>query len=186
MTLMLLPAFGFGFKEIMMKINTRLTIGFILILFPYFLNAHGGETHDKKNTSPKKITQQENFSQAYIEINQEYKTDIKPIFKVKCFDCHSTQTRYPWYYKIPGIKQMIDYDTREAKKHLDMTKDFPFISHETPLKDLKSIQESILEDEMPPLRYLLGHWDARLTQKEKEQVSLWSKKSIQILKLKTP
>lgn len=165
-----------------MKNSIKKTVYLLVLASPFTLLSHGGNTHE--NTETKTITIKTVASKKvdYSSIAAAYQTDIKPIFKAKCFDCHSTQTVYPWYYKIPGVKQMIEYDIREAKKHLDMTQDFPFISHETPFKDLKSIQEEIEEDAMPPLKYLLGHWDARLTPAEKEKVSRWTTKSIQLLK----
>ncbi|MDF1883116.1 heme-binding domain-containing protein [Sulfurimonas sp. SAG-AH-194-C21] len=164
-----------------MKNSIKKTICLLVLASPFTLLAHGGNTHE--NVETKTITKTVIGSKKveYSSITAAYQTDIKPIFKAKCFDCHSTQTIYPWYYKIPGVKQMIEYDIKEAKKHLDMTQDFPFISHETPIKDLKSIAEEIEEDEMPPLKYLLGHWNARLTPSEKEKVATWTTQSIQIL-----
>jgi len=63
-----------------------------------------------------------------------------------------------------------------------MSQDFPFISHETPLKDLKSLREVGLKNTMPPLRYILGHWDSSLSQEEKQRIIKWSEDSISILK----
>merc|ERR1711879_572953 len=89
----------------------------------------------------------------YKKINEEYLENIKPIFEAKCFNCHSSTTSYPFYYKIPGVKNMIDKDIKEAKKHIDFSKDFPFISHETPINDLKSLNKIGQKGGMPPLRY---------------------------------
>ncbi|MDF1878093.1 heme-binding domain-containing protein [Sulfurimonas sp. SAG-AH-194-C20] len=163
-----------------MKKTIQTTLCLIALTSPLVLLAHGGKVHESMES---KTSMQKPKNIDYTLITAAYKKDIKPIFKAKCFDCHSTQTIYPWYYKIPGVKQIIEYDIREAKKHLDMTQDFPFVSHETPIKDLKSIEEAIQEDAMPPLKYILGHWDARLTDTEKEKVSKWTEESIQILKL---
>ncbi|MDQ7043125.1 MAG: heme-binding domain-containing protein [Sulfurimonas sp.] len=164
-----------------MKYSIKRIACLLVLTSPFTLYSHGGNSHE--NVEASTITAKTVVSKKvdYSSISAAYRKDIKPIFKAKCFDCHSTQTVYPWYYKIPGIKQLIEYDIREAKKHLNMTKSFPFISHETPIKDLKSISKEIQEDEMPPLKYLLGHWDARLTLSEKEKVSKWTTESIQLL-----
>ena len=34
---------------------------------------------------------------------------------------------------------------------------------------------------MPPLRYILGHWDAKLSDDEKKRLVKWSSESIQLL-----
>ena len=120
----------------------------------------------------------------YSEINKTYLMDIKPIFEKKCFDCHADIKDIPWYYRIPGVKQMMDKDIREAKEHIDMRKDFPFISHESPLDDLKSIKKVGTEGGMPPLRYILANWDARLTDEEKKKLIEWADRSIELLEVK--
>ena len=60
------------------------------------------------------------------ETKRDYQLRVEPIFKKSCMDCHSGQTRFPWYYKIPGIKQMLDSDISEAGHHLDMSASYPF------------------------------------------------------------
>lgn len=149
-----------------------------LIFISTILFAHGGEKHDGKKSNVQKEIRTIKKSTVYQEINNEYLQNIKPIIQKKCFDCHGTISKYPWYYKVPGVKQMIDYDIKEAKEHLDMSKDFPFISHETPLEDLKSFKRVTKKGTMPPLRYILGHWDSSLNEEEKRAIIQWSEKSL--------
>ena len=156
----------------------------LFLLFPLFLMGHGGNKHEEKvivvqatETVVESNATKENFK----AINTSYLQNIKPIFEVKCFDCHGTIETYPWYYNVPGIKQLMDWDMEEAKKHLDMSKDFPFVSHETPLKDLKSLKEVIEEGDMPPIQYVLGHWNSRLTKEEKKKLDEWVDASIKTL-----
>ena len=77
---------------------------------------------------------------------------------------------------------MIDKDIEEAKKHLDFTNDFPFLSHDTPENDLKSIWESVSEDRMPPLKYRMLHWDSKLTNDEKKIIKKWVSESLEKIK----
>jgi len=163
---------------------TRKLFMYLIVLSPLGLLAHGGEIHsvEKKVIVTQKPNKDQSLLTVYSSINNKYMKEIKPIFVKKCFDCHGTITKYPWYYKVLGIKQMMDYDMKEAKKHMDMSKDFPFISHETPMKDLKSLKEIGLKGSMPPLRYILGHWDASLSETEKQSLIKWSEESISSLK----
>ncbi len=48
-------------------------------------------------------------------INARYESSVKPVFQKSCFDCHSSQTKYPWYAGLPGVKQLIASDIQEAK-----------------------------------------------------------------------
>ena len=156
----------------------------VFLIFPLFLMGHGDSKHEDKATvtqTTETVVESNDTKENLKNINTSYLENIKPIFQVKCFDCHGTIKSYPWYYNIPGIKQLMDWDMEEAKKHLDMSKDFPFVSHEKPLKDLKSLKEVIEEDDMPPIQYVLGHWDSRLTKEEKKKLYEWIDASIKTL-----
>ncbi|MCP3931544.1 MAG: heme-binding domain-containing protein [Bacteroidetes bacterium] len=147
---------------------------------------HGGEDHSKKK-SPEIVhdslnSDSKETEEIYKKINASYLNKIKPIFRKSCFDCHSSQTTYPWYYKVPGVKQLIDSDIKEAKSHLDFSNDYPFISHDSPENDLKSIEKSVSKKTMPPKKYLWMHNNAKLSQKEVEEIKKWVKESLEALK----
>ncbi len=147
---------------------------------------HGGEDHSKKK-SPEIVhdslnSDSKETEEIYKKINASYLNKIKPIFRKYCFDCHSSQTTYPWYYKVPGVKQLIDSDIKEAKSHLDFSNDYPFISHDSPENDLKSIEKSVSKKTMPPKKYLWMHNNAKLSQKEVEEIKKWVKESLEALK----
>jgi len=177
----------------------------LLICTSSFLFAHGEEKHEKKipnektttkklkttlqptditlnQSLPEKVKKEDIKNTLYSEINGIYRSNIKPIFEKKCFDCHGALTKKPWYYDIPGISYMIQRDIKEAKEHMDMSQDFPFISHESPYNDLKSIRKIGLKGGMPPLRYILGHWDATLTPSESKALVKWSNNAMELLK----
>lgn len=156
----------------------------ILTLSPALVWAHGEESHKNEMSKTKIVATQSSkitTIMIYSEINKIYLTDIRPIFEKKCFDCHADLKNKPWYYKVPGVKQMINKDIVEAKEHMDMRKDFPFISHESPMNDLKSIKKIGIEGGMPPLRYILGHWDSKLTDTERKKIISWTTTSIKLL-----
>ncbi len=135
----------------------------------------------RKKRARREKKKYEALKNKYKKINEQYLKDIKPIFEAKCFNCHSSTTNYPFYYKIPGVRTMIDKDIKEAKSHIDFSKDFPFISHETPLNDLKSLKKIALEGGMPPLRYIVAHWDSKLSDKDKKVILKWTENAIELL-----
>lgn len=108
----------------------------------------------------------------YAEIERGFVT-LKPIFKKGCFDCHSTQTDYPWYYKIPGVKGMIDNDIKHARHHVDFTDGFPFTGRHVGADALAGISEELKEGEMPPLEYRMMHWSAKPSDAERDSVLAW-------------
>ena len=155
----------------------------ICVLTPFLVFAHGKEDHaDEQKKMPSMHDNQQQMMSMHNNINQEYQKYVKPIFKTKCFDCHGVVDKYPWYIKLPGIKQLMEYDIREAKKHLDMTKDYPFGGHGEPIDDLKSIRKAVADGTMPPLRYRVAHWDSRLNKEEKVVLKNWIDSALKILK----
>jgi hypothetical protein len=133
--------------------------------------AHGNHHHEHGQEAPQ--PEQPATQQIYQRIGEAYVQRVKPIFTQKCFDCHSDKTVYPAYYKIPGIKQYIDSDISEAREHLDFSKDYPFISHASPLEDLDAIRKELDEGEMPPFGYRLAHRDSAVSEDEKRLIYDW-------------
>lgn len=120
--------------------------------------------------------------EALQAINQNYIQAIRPIFREKCFDCHSSETRYPRYYKFPGARQLIDRDIHEGRKHIDMTRDFPFEGHHgTPTDNLKALERVLRENRMPLWRYRLLHRGSGLSTEEKDKILQWIHESQTII-----
>jgi hypothetical protein len=153
-------------------------ITFLVVFFTIVITifSHGDEKHDKDKEESNLIinsdSQNNIVDSIYIIINEKM-VSLEPVFKRACYDCHSNQTVYPWYYKLPIIKGIIDEDIIEAKKHLDMTSGFPFKGHGKPVDDLLAIRNVILNKDMPPLRYRLLHWDAKPTDVESDSIINW-------------
>lgn len=157
---------------------TKILLPLFATLFSSRLFAHGGIDHKKAHV----VHNPEQHEKILLTgIGEEYKAKIEPIFKGKCFDCHTGQTTYPWYYKIPGIHTLMNSHIEEARSHLDFSNGYPFISHVKPIEDLKAIQKSVDEDEMPPLYYRFLHANMKVTTAEKKQIREWVESSIKKL-----
>lgn len=112
------------------------------------------------------------------KINADYIQSVKPLFQKACLDCHSANSNSPWYGSIPGAKQLIQSDITEARKHLDMTQDFPFQGHASPKEDLESISKTIADKTMPPLRYRIMHPSAAFGDRDRRTIQDWIEKSL--------
>jgi len=141
-------------KKIFLMINA-------IFFWSTILSAHGVEH--------KTVSETDLFSKT----NSYYKEKVEPIFRQKCFDCHSTQTQYPWYYKIPIVKSILDSDIQEGMEHMDMTDGFPFKGHHSLSEQLEGIENVVAEGSMPPWLYRLGHKDSSLTEEEKQVILEW-------------
>ncbi len=153
-----------------------------LILFftiPSLCYSHGGKVHREETVI---LPSKDAFIDIYKQVNDDYIRQVEPIFQAKCFNCHSLKTNYPWYYKLPGAKQIINDHIKEALGHLDMTEGFPFKGHETPIKDLEALKKTIQNDSMPPWYYRIFHEDSSVTDQEKELIFKWIDSSLEKLR----
>lgn len=81
-----------------------------------------------------------------------------------CFDCHSNETRWPWYANIAPMSWLMQRDVEEGRDELNWSE------WEQGEEDGEDMVETILEGEMPPWRYRLAHGGARLSESETAQL----------------
>ena len=85
-----------------------------------------------------------------------------------CFDCHSSETRWPWYASIAPVSWLLQRDVEIGREHLnfsDWNQDHAEHGHES--HEPEELGRIILDGSMPPSRYLLMHPEARLTEAER-------------------
>lgn len=139
--------------------------------------AHQGENHEIKPAAPEKPFPEEQLK----AINKNYLNSVKAIFKRSCFDCHSSTTNFPWYSNLPGAKQLIQSDIKEAKAHMDKSEDFPFKGHGSPKEDLEAIKKAVVDGSMPPFRYRVMHPGSKLSADEIKAIQEWVDSSLKLL-----
>ena len=79
-----------------------------------------------------------------------------------CFDCHSNETRYPWYATIAPVSWLVNKDINEGRRKLNFSTDQRFETDEM----LKEIRRGT----MPMDIYLPLHPEANLTAQQKQQL----------------
>ncbi|HUW84386.1 MAG TPA: heme-binding domain-containing protein [Phycisphaerae bacterium] len=98
--------------------------------------------------------------------------EVAAILERSCYDCHSNQTRWPWYsYVAPGSWLVAD-DVHEARKQLNFSTWGEMSSgKQTYMRD--EMWEQVEEGEMPLWMYTLAHRQARLSPQDKEVLKGW-------------
>lgn len=118
----------------------------------------------------KKIPQQ-------VSIQKLFKVpdSVQVILKKSCYDCHSNQTKYPWYVHVQPIGWFLVHHVHEGKAELN----FSEFGTYTPRKQKSkwfAIQNSIYDGTMPLKSYQLIHRKAILSPKEKKTLLNWVNK----------
>ena len=97
---------------------------------------------------------------------------VLDIFKNACYDCHSNNTRYPWYVHIQPMGWMMARHIKNGKDNLNFN-DFGSYSKRKQANKLRSIETSIKEGTMPLSSYVSMHTDARLSAEDKKLFTDW-------------
>lgn len=115
---------------------------------------------------------EQKYNDLLATINVDY-LKVKPIFQKSCFDCHSKQTVYPWYHKLPLVGGFLDGHIEHGLEHVDMTNDFPFGGKDSLVAILRTMKEEIEEGEMPICAYRMMHWGMLIEGADQDSVFAW-------------
>ena len=114
-----------------------------------------------------------------IESYLEVKADdiVKNILKKSCYDCHSQQTKYPFYSYIAPFSWVISSNIKNGRKALDFSR-WKKIDKKIKIQRLKRMKKVINNSMMPKSGYLIFHPKAKLNQKEIEILESWTLKEL--------
>jgi len=97
----------------------------------------------------------------------------RALAKRACFDCHSSETVWPWYANIAPASWLVYRDVVGARA------EFSFSDWNIKPARLRRIVSVLNAGEMPPKQYLLLHPEARLTADEKAKLLAGMEKILQ-------
>lgn len=96
------------------------------------------------------------------------------ILQVACYDCHSNNTKYPWYANVSPVSLWLDNHIRNGKRKLNFS-DFSTMPAKKMAHRMDDIAETVEKKEMPLKSYLWIHDEARLTDAQRKQIIDWAK-----------
>jgi hypothetical protein len=110
---------------------------------------------------------------------------VKVIVDKACADCHSNNTKYPFYASIQPISFWLADHIKDGKRHFNFNE---FAGYRIAKQNhkLEEVIEQIKEDEMPLPSYTLIHKEAKLTATEKETLTKWCQQIMDTLKATYP
>lgn len=111
--------------------------------------------------------------------------DVKIILDKACMDCHSNNTRYPWYNNIQPVAWWLNNHIIDGKKELNFDE---YIS-KRPRFQYRRMEQTIdlvKKREMPLDSYTWLHKDAILSEEEKTKLFDWAQSIMDTLKTQYP
>jgi len=98
---------------------------------------------------------------------------IASIIKESCYDCHSNNTRYPWYDRITPVNFWVNGHIKGAKEELNFS-EWEYYSAKKKAHKLEELIEALENNEMPLSSYTLMHSEAKLTSDETQTLINWA------------
>ena len=99
--------------------------------------------------------------------------EVQRIFERSCYDCHSNETRWPWYSHVAPVMWLVDHDVSEGREHLNFSS-FEGLSEKTQAKVRREIAEQVETGEMPMSIYVPLHPEAALSDEDKRRIRAWA------------
>ena len=101
-------------------------------------------------------------------------TSAAAVLGKKCVHCHAADAELPFYAKLPLAKGMIAKDVSAGRDAIDLPTELARAGA-APLSEaaLAKIEAALASDSMPPFRYVMLHWNHRLSSGDRAALSKW-------------
>ena len=109
-----------------------------------------------------------------VESDVAVPAELKVVLRRACYDCHSNETRWPWYARVAPVSWLIANDVKEGRKEVNFSVWNQFTGSRRARK-FKEIVEQVEQNKMPQWYYLLVHPDAKLSTGDKEMIIAWAR-----------
>ena len=115
--------------------------------------------------------------------------EVEAILRVSCYDCHSNETRWPWYSYVAPLSWWIANHVHDGQRRLNLSTwadikpragrdeayrggpELSVVQYKRKL--LGDMETDIQEGRMPISSYLIIHHDARMTPQQYQVVAAW-------------
>ena len=98
---------------------------------------------------------------------------VNQVLQKACMDCHSDNTRYPWYNNIQPVAWWLNDHIKDGKRELNFS-EFGARTPDKQARKLKKLAKEVQEGGMPLASYTWIHKDAILTEQEKNLLITWA------------
>lgn len=144
-------------KKVLKIIVVILVVGFIAI---QFIN------RPDKTTAPG-ITSDD------ITKKVDVPPDVQSVLKRSCYDCHSSQTVWPWYSQVAPVSWLVADDVVKGRQKMNFS-EWGKMSVNKQAKKFSDIVDVVSDTSMPLPKYLIIHKDAVLSPNDKNIILNWA------------
>lgn len=102
--------------------------------------------------------------------------EVDAILRKACMDCHSNETRWPWYSRVAPFSWGVASDVIKARQTMNLSewKTGPGKKPFTAVGFLAAMCADVRSGRMPPSKYRLLHPEAQLSEAEQRAMCAWT------------
>ena len=108
-----------------------------------------------------------------LSANNQLPDSVQQLLKSACYDCHSNETKYPWYAYVAPVSWLVSRDTWMGREHLNFS-EWESYDKMDKAKHLGDIAEEVEDGVMPIPIYVLMHPEAKLKLADRELLVEWT------------
>lgn len=112
-----------------------------------------------------------------LESHVAVPANIEKLLERACYDCHSNETRWPWYTALPPVAHMMEQDVDRARAAINFS-NWQAGAGRTTGRSLGVLAAACAEVQaglMPLPRYTYMHPNARLQPDEVQSFCAWTR-----------
>lgn len=97
---------------------------------------------------------------------------VAALLRDSCADCHSNQTRWPWYSRLPPVSWLVARDVVRGRQELNFSEWGSYFP-QTRRRKLQWMERALISENMPPLLYRMIHPSSRLSESDRDAIVNW-------------
>ncbi len=105
--------------------------------------------------------------------NEEVPENIATTLRSSCYDCHSNETKYPFYSYVTPVSWVIFNHIEEGREELNFS-EWMEMKKRRKIRKLKEVAEEVEDGKMPIKGYTMIHGDARLSEDQARELITWA------------
>ncbi len=98
---------------------------------------------------------------------------VEPILRRACWDCHSNETRWPWYARVAPMSWLVVDHVREGREKLNFS-DYAALGAKKQAQTPRRCWRQVEQGHMPLRSYLWMHAGARLGDADRAALRDWA------------
>lgn len=114
------------------------------------------------------------------ELELKAPQDVMHILKRSCYDCHSYETKWPYYSNIAPVSFVVASHVKDARRAMNFST-WKVMDSKIKVERLKRAIQTVNNEMMALPSYVYAHKNAKLTKEEKGILTTWFKKELSLI-----